>query len=103
MQIVFTVSDCYRRGCLVEVSESKRVKLNIYKNSSHKKGRALEKEAKRLTVAVYIPINVVHNMLQFESSVLVHHPRTNLVITNEMIVVLINLDGRRANDSLCKK
>ena len=103
MQIGFTVSDRYRRGCLVGVSESERVKLNFYKNSSHKKGRALEKEAKRLTVAVYIPIKVVHNMLQFESSVLVHQPRTNLVITNEMIVVLINLYGRRANGSLCKK
>ena len=103
MQIVFTVSDCYRRGCLVGVFESERLKLNFYKNSSHKKGQALKKEAKRLTVAVYIPIKVVHNMLQFESSVLVHQPRTNLVITNEMIVVLINLYGRRANGSLFKK
>ena len=103
MQIVFTVSDRYRRGCLVGVSESERVKLNFYKKSSHKKERALEKEAKTLTVAVYIPIKVVHNMLQFESSVLVHQLRTNLVITNEMIVVLINLYGRRANGSLCKK
>ena len=103
MQIVFTVSGCYRRGCLVGVSESERVKLKFYKNSSHKKGQALEEEAKRLTVAVYIPIKVVHYMLQFESSVLVHQPHTNLVITNKMIVVLINLYGRRANGSLCKK
>ena len=89
MQIGFTVSDRYSNGCLVGVAESERVKLNFYKNSSHKKGRALEEEAKRLTVAVYIPIKVVHNMLQFESSVQLFLSLQE-VITNLAIVLLLS-------------